>query len=89
MPLADPGRPALTQIGGRGVSLVPLEMGGFTVHASLPEPMLKIAAARGLSLAAMLAPGAAEVDFSGYYRAGPLSSALSRKPPESAERRRH
>ncbi|WP_143061041.1 hypothetical protein [Saccharopolyspora shandongensis] len=64
----------MTQLAGKDVTLLPLEMGGFVVHASLPEHAPGIAAARGSGIAAMLAPGAV-ADFSGYYRIGPVSTA--------------
>jgi SAM-dependent methyltransferase len=75
MLLADPDCPTLTRFDDKDIGFVSLEMGGFIVHASLPEPVL--------IAAAMLAPGVAELDFSGYYRVGPVTSALS---PQTASK---
>jgi hypothetical protein len=72
--------PALARIDDDAdVILVPLKMGGLTVWASLPEPWLWDAAARGESVTALLGfgPGEAADDFSGYYSVRPPASGLA------------
>ncbi|MFG2526259.1 hypothetical protein [Streptomyces sp. NPDC048527] len=67
----------LSHVDDADVGLLPLKMGHFTVHASLSEPWLRAAAARGeSSITAFLGfrPGEVEGDFSGYYSVRPSAS---------------
>ena len=70
---------ALEQIDGADAGLLSLEIDELTVHASLPGPWLREAAARGESniIAAWFGFGPGEVggDFRGYYRVAPPASA--------------
>lgn len=80
---ADADVPALSRIDDARVSLLPLDLGRITVHASLPE----LAGANGAApgIATLLGLGTARVtaDFAGYYSLGAAGAA-----PASATGRR-
>ncbi|MFE5564825.1 hypothetical protein ACFQ68_07530 [Amycolatopsis japonica] len=68
------------------MDLVPIRMGGFTLHASSLAPWARAAAVHPRrDIATILAPRAKIADFTGYYLRGPDNPAYQGKPAGAAE----